>query len=497
MKKIIKKNYNYIIFTFFIIVLNIFFIANVDMEKSIVDIKYFFVIGSILNLIVVLGFSFLIYKKENMKIENMFLMLFIPISICYLLFFPLGKIPDEASHFLRAYEISKGHLTTKVKSNGVKWDKSIKKVLTNENYTDVLNNSKINKGSLKRKYKYSGVSLYSFVCYIPQSMGMIVARVFRLSYFYQGYFGRIFNLLLFTILMFFSIKLIPGKKTFIFLLAFLPMVIQEASSLSPDALTIGTATLFVSLILHYKNDKKDRLSIKQISLLSLLSVLLSLLKIVYLPICLLLFLLPNSLFSSTKKKYIFIIGLGIFVVCLNLFWLKIASVYLPSHESKNSAVQVKFILNNIPFFINCIFNTYKGSIHDYIFQSIGISLGLFSIGLSYFYMMPLLFLLVFVCLFDNYKKININKLECYFILFIILSVILLISTSLYVQWTGVFDKVIYGIQGRYFLPIFPLICLLFNKFSITPKLKFNNKYLYLFMFGLNVYSIFMIFYHFM
>ena len=59
-----------------------------------------------------------------------------------------------------------------------------------------------------------------------------------------------------------------------------------------------------------------------------------------------------------------------------------------------------------------------------------------------------------------------NKLSCYQIIIIgliTLAVIGLIFTSLYIQWTKPDQTSIAGVQGRYFLPILPLMILLLRK----------------------------------
>ena len=59
-----------------------------------------------------------------------------------------------------------------------------------------------------------------------------------------------------------------------------------------------------------------------------------------------------------------------------------------------------------------------------------------------------------------------NKFSIYqtiIIVLIILAIIALVFTSLYIQWTKPEDTSIAGIQGRYFLPILPLILLLLRK----------------------------------
>ena len=82
------------------------------------------------------------------------------------------------------------------------------------------------------------------------------------------------------------------------------------------------------------------------------------------------------------------------------------------------------------------------------------------------------------------------------IIFIILIVIILMSTSLYIQWTPLKNNTIYGIQGRYFLPLLMLVPILFDKIKLSPKIDFSNKYILIFVVSLNIYALASIFYSF-
>ena len=166
-----------------------------------------------------------------------------------------------------------------------------------------------------------------------------------------------FNLIVFTILGYFTIKFIPFKKISAFLILFSPIVMQEAISLSPDALTIASSSLLIAYILHLKYNCDSKLNRSQIVLLSLLSVVLSLCKIVYFPICMLLFIIPFKRFGTKKKKNIIIISIIIISMILNLIWLSISSSFLPDSTSgANSSLQLSYILHNLHQYIYIIFN---------------------------------------------------------------------------------------------------------------------------------------------
>ena len=78
---------------------------------------------------------------------------------------------------------------------------------------------------------------------------------------------------------------------------------------------------------------------------------------------------------------------------------------------------------------------------------------------------------IMATILDNDIKGKLKKYQIFWISITILAIIGLIFTSLYVQWTYVGNNSILGVQGRYFLPILPLIMLL-----IASKIKIKSLY---------------------
>ena len=79
--------------------------------------------------------------------------------------------------------------------------------------------------------------------------------------------------------------------------------------------------------------------------------------------------------------------------------------------------------------------------------------------------------MLFVSFTDNNIKEHLNKKQMAFVIAISLIIILLVFTSLFVQWTPIASDVIEGVQGRYFLPILPLIFICLGKI----KIKYYGK----------------------
>lgn len=496
----IRKNFNFLLFILIIISFDLLFIYSKNNDKFVNPTNGIYVILAISNILLILLYSFVFYKLEKIALEKLYLIIVLPIGMILLLLFPPSTIPDENSHLLRALEISQGHLISAKKdgTQGRYFDSNIEKIIFAQNYKLVSEVKNLKKSGKKSFYSFSNTSLYAFVCYIPQSMGVLFAKIFDLPFIFYTYFGRLLNFFVFILLSYNAIKFIPYKKMTLFFILLFPMVIQEAVSLSPDALTISMTAFFVSYVMHLKI-RKQEIKKSEIAILFFSSIVLSLCKIVYLPLCFLVFLISKNCFRTLKRKNMILITIMIVAVIINLLWLSFSSRFLPSVPNLNSSMQLHYILCNIPKYIGVVSKTFFNYYQDYIYSSVGIFLGNFEVQLSKFPIDALLILFIIVLLFDNNevkKKDKLNLIESSYVFMTIFAIIILINTSLYIQWTPLKNDVVLGIQGRYFIPIYIPLMFLFSKYSFSPKVNFDNKYIFLFLVTINVYAATAVFYQF-
>ena len=464
-----KTNILYILFS----IINIlFFIAksnDVLSKRNILFLMFITVMHVILYYILKY-----IYNKK-LKDEYIYLIFSIIFGLFMLLALPSTEIPDTREDYLRTLEVSQFHLTSVQKREkvGRSFSTNIDKVFegyANNSYYKVKNVKKLKLNNEKKFYNFSTKSLYSFVCYIPQSIGVKIGTILNLSIYMQTILGRITNYAVFVLLIFYSIKIIPFRKELIMFLTLLPITIQQSVSLNPDALTLSISIFLISYICYLKGSK-NKLDKRDFIILTLSCVVMSLCKIVYLPFCLLIFLIPNNKFKSKKQKIIFCLVVCLLSGIINLIWLKISSNYLVAfHNRSNSSLQLKYILSNPITYMFTIFNTLDTYLIGWILQMIGISLGVYTVQCLSIYIMLSLVLLTLI-LYTKGKSF-FNKYEKIYILLIILGIVILIFTSLYMQWTKPYNNLIEGVQGRYFIPLLYPLLLCFN----LKVSKYNKLY---------------------
>ena len=439
----------------------------------------FFVLVALAFTIYAVGISIYIRNKKDIKIERIFLYTVPVICLFYILVMPTFKNHDELYHWFRAYEVSSGHLMEKIDGDtlGTELPKSIASVQTDDwttiAYSDVADNLGVALNPDDKTLLYSETSaVYSFVQYIPQAVGIAIARIFTDKVLLLAYAGRIMNMIVSMACIYLAIKKIPFGKKFILLLCFIPIAIEGFSSLSPDAMTISIAFLYIAYVLSLAFNKKDAIiEKKQFVILTALSVVMALCKIVYLPLVLLMFIIPKEKFTNNKKMKPLIIITAIAVV-INLAWLAVSGMYLSHFREGDSALQVKSVLlHPIRYIQDCLY-TLNINGQDYLYTMFGGELGWGELVKIYSIVPYTLFILaIWITIADESVKEKFKLYQKLIIAFVLIAITALIFTSLYVQWTTPGSDSILGIQGRYFIPILPLLMLL-----VGSQLKVKTEY---------------------
>ncbi|MEA1898150.1 MAG: DUF2142 domain-containing protein [Bacteroidota bacterium] len=410
---------------------------------------------------------------------------------------PPFQVPDEINHFYRAWQVSTGTFSS-VKQNqrlGGYIPKSLDK-LSSEFRPFTLN--PYNRMSPKQVWQtrlialdpddtafkdFTNTALYSAFLYLPQASGIFLGKQFGANPFWLIYLGRLSNLLIFTILAYYAIKIVPFKKWLFVLLISLPMSLSIHSSLSADMLLNALSYLMIAIALNLSfNENIQQISRKYIAAIFIISVLFGLAKLIYVPILFLLVLIPSRKFISSKVKIGFLVtiicaGIGTAVIQKSV----IDSKYIPYSEYNEAYrdqtmlkkgvdinKQIEFIIENpkttVLVFVKSFFKEFRNMTRGYI----GI-LGWADIYLpSWFIYMAYLF--IFIIVMFDFENNNIPGFtlfqRCYFGL-LVFGLLVLIMLSQYLSWDMVGEGRVYPLQGRYFIPLFPLFFLmLFNVLKI-------------------------------
>ena len=413
-------------------------------------------------------FTFL--KKKKIRTEVLFAIVYLFMSISTLAAIPAFNSPDEYSHFLRSYEVSRGYLTSEgnggndLFSYGRTFDSGLIPDFSSKEHVSLWDiGGKINQHINTEKtqfYGFGNTALYAPTSYLPQAVGIRIADFFTDRPFVLAYGGRIANMLCFGLIFFLAIHFTPVGKNFIAFLGLVPINIQSANSMSADALALALTVAMVVFVLYMRYSKKKVMRKWQLGLMYILTGFLCLCKVVYMPFCLLLFLIPKERFRSRKNYWFHVVCAGAMILILSFGWLAIASRYLcESQPGVDTAAQLTGILKNPVTFVFTFVRSLDAFGTAYLTEMMGSNLGWLNIPVCNLLAVGYLLILVLqVSRNNDMSEIHLDLPAKVALGGVCVLVFGLTFVTLYGQWTAYgYDKIL-GVQGRYFLPLLlPLI----------------------------------------
>lgn len=429
------------------------------------------------------------------SVPKVFLFFAISWGVLMVFLTPVFMIPDEPNHFYRAYQISELKFIPEVNDNrlGGILPHSLLALQLKIWETNGIN-LRMDKNifyeclsiSLKPKEKafifFPNTSLYSPVSYIPQSIGISIGKAFTAPPLVLVYLGRLFNLALWILLIYLALIIIPTYKWLFLLLALLPMSISQSASLSADVMVNGLSFLLIAIIFNLAFTLKAKLGIKELIILVIIAVFLTLSKSIYFFLILLYFIIPVIKARTTRSYIIY----SIVLILCTFITLTLSSLIIshlthqitpieifygdhPTVPKINPDKQIQFVLSDIWGFVKLVIRSFIWH-RDMVTKSfIGI-LGWMNVLLYPKYYPFAIFVLIVAALLESKKEITINLFQKLIMLISFVGIIFIFSFTMYLSWTEVGGEMVTNLQGRYFIPIVPLLfALLYNrKLYIQP-----------------------------
>lgn len=435
---------------------------------------------------------------NKVSIPKLYVYIALTFGILFLFLTPPFQSPDEGSHFVKSYLISKGKFYPTIKNNKYGNDLPIEmKSYINEkstyigdrdkkySFTQMVADQYDTMDYHKNKFYTYSTSTILPIVYIAPAGGIIfskiIAKVFfmeNISTTYMLYFARIFSLLFSIFIIYHAIKKTPVLKKTMMCVALIPMTTFLISVVSYDSILISLSLYTIATILKLIYDKDEKLDWKNIIKLGLIGVVLLNVKTVYFIILSLMILIPKEKYGN-KKEMIKKILILIIIIMGATFILKLPFTWIGKiNEPGNLASkQISFIINNPIKYTGILISNI---IKQRNFQLNGI-VGMFGLIDTYLPLvivaLELIFLILMPLTEEINKKIKISMKMKIILLLIILGVTSMVYTGMYISWTpkiiknAIGGSTISGVQGRYFIPIvFPFLMLFSNK---LPK---NNKF---------------------
>lgn len=477
--------------------------------SSRIPIFFYCIIAAILILMVVLIAVLLIKIK---KIEKIFIPICIVLGMIYMFLIPPYFSPDEAAHFSTVYARSSQLLgedvydedgNVLVRKEDMDYYEYIDNVghwpLNRKCYIKTIKGffEETTKADLEEKASFrSDLKAVSTLAYFPQIIGISIARILGMNAVQLLVLGRLMALIFYCVCMYFAIKLIPFAKMIPFSVGLLPITIQQVVSYNYDSVLFATAFLVISYML-YLAYTKEKVEKKDVILLLVLAVLMSPIKMIYSLLFGMGLLIPYQKFGNGKNKIIS----AALIVCVAITAIIAVQTSTLVGMADSSAARVTFsgeplytlnyVIHDPVATFGVFFRTFE-RMTDFYFKS-GIALmGWLEIGVPTIYLVGFSVVLLLSTVKVTNEKEEISSVGKLLLGAIVVLVSLAVYLSLLLAWTKLSANMVDGIQGRYFLPILPLILLLCRNKVLTVS-KNIDKYLVCILIFLQVNTVLQIF----
>lgn len=445
-------------------------------------------------LIAMLAFlaGLLVYGKKHPKadVTKLYLPCVLFWGLVYTLVFIPFSAPDEYAHYASAYRLSNQMMLQGV--FGEAYDEKgqvmmrqedtqeLGTELSEETYEKVFGkfwDMDQSETSIGYGHPYMEVAFHA---YTPQAVGITLGRILGLGQVLTVYLGRLCNLLFFALCGWLALRLAPFGKMAFFGTSLLPMTLELVGSLSYDGFAIGLGMLFTAYVMHliYEKEKVER---KRWAILGVLLALLAPCKMVYIPLAAMCFLIPQKKFGSKKK---FVTAAALVAVCMAVGVLIVNLDKMSSYLGETEGLiewaggvpgySFSHMISDPVSAVTIIGYTLVTRMAGYIYGMIGGNLGWLQYEVD---AVLVLFILAWTGLTavtvsvperESTAGVNVAAVDhkdamvmpiSHRVISLILCAGTIVATLLIMllSWTPLGSPVVEGVQGRYFLPVLPLI----------------------------------------
>ena len=376
--------------------------------------------------------------------------------------------------------------------------------------------------------------------YWAQAAGISLAKLLGVSFSMLIVMGRLANLALYIVLVYLAIRKMPFFKTAMAVIALTPVPLQLAASFSYDTLVIGLCFLFIASVLEIIYSR-EKAGLKDTLLLAVLAAFIAPGKTIYILVVALVLAIPFDKFGGTKKALINLAVIAAAAVVMwlgynqgvikfvreNLTpwlgevhkvvdleevereqlikdqWYENLGIEEITVESESDAIDnaakeeiegtgitsagdsltfysVGYILSNIPQTVKLVINTLQENTELYIRQIFG---GIFGesivspVKLNWLYVIAVMAIVFASALLPQGESLQYRGRIKWMGIAVSLAIAALVCVA-GIMWTPVNYTTAFGIQGRYIIPVLPLIVLFFTNENITLKKKIDGGLLF-------------------
>ena len=443
--------------------------------------KYIIVVGILLMIMTL--YVYLTKWLRDCSLEIVYIGMAVIMGLVFMLLIPVYCVPDEQVHYWKAYQLSNQILGVESDVNNIvmRVDDANLPITTEYKSAKSLNkyyrsiNDPVNDVSLTSS-GYTSWAIPDFLYLLP-AIGISLARLLKLNTILLFFCGRFFNAMLFIGSTALSIRKIPIGKLVIFFIGLLPMTLQQTASYSYDAPITACGFLIVSYSLYILYDKQMYIG-DWLILAVALSIIITAKSHAYFLLALIPLLGMIKLYKTNKrvsKIILVVIAVGFLFNLLVFLWDNVLFYYDRVTGWYPDGVEfytIQYLLTHPSSILIVAEGTFRYKFDFYLTSLIGEELGYFNIKVPA--IMTWLGAGILACASLRRKKdpIILNKNQRIVMFLISILSIMCVFGGMLLNWTPVGSVAIEGVQGRYFLPILPILLIA----AQTVELEIDRKW---------------------
>ena len=417
-------------------------------------------------LMAALGITAALFAVRGWGAERRYPVCALLLGLLYLTALTPLSVPDEGHHYQTAYELSNVLLLRADKDRGESADFDYSDFPLHHNtawgYSRIARDLTAPAGESESVPIPQPRDCSYFLMYLPQALGLALGRLLGLNFIWKFWLGRLCNLLFYVLCTAWAIRLVPRFKALFFLVALAPMSMQQAASFSYDAFINALSLLLLALLLRAMLEGDRPALAASVAV----NVLLTPAKLVYYPLAALALLIPEWRFASKRARWGYLLALFVlpllFLLPFRLGFLAATAVDTGSSLNWEGGhnYTLSFLLSHPAQTAKMFAVTGLASGTHWLKCAVGYLMS--GLSLELYEWIPLLYiaLLALAGLRREQDAPGLGAVERGVLCASALAVIALVMLTMSLAWTSDTSGVVQGIQGRYFIPILPLLFLL-------------------------------------
>lgn len=419
---------------------------------------------------------YLYSKKKEFTVERFFLVSAIPLMAIYLVLMLPWSAPDTNRHFQAAYRQANllmgkeewvirkddaDFYTTAWREPGNPTMQDISTVLYYKSFK-ANNTELVPWPSPDRRMEY-----YSIFCYLPEVLGICLGRILGLGSVLMVYLSRLFISIVYVLACYHAIKMAPVGKFIFAAIPLLPMSLMMGTAISYDPMVLLSTLNFLACSLKLSREPESKKTLAECMVWAFL---LGAVKgggyLILLPM---IFIFVGGDRRRLLKNGALIVLAGIVSVVIFDAILPFGSTLFQFGEEGAGTLSSSFVLTNPLEYLHMCVDTYLTSVDSLMINMGGTALAWLEQTIPASIIVCLMLIIGIYSIYEK-DELHLGQREKWVFGFIILLEFVLTPVML-MSSTTIGSGVVMGLQGRYYLPVLPLIIMLFTKYKLHDGAK--------------------------